>query len=277
MTAPFTSWLARFAFVLSLAMTGAVWSQERKTGSIEGFSAPYRAIEVATIEIGIVGSVTAKPGMFVQQGDVLAQLDSGLLDTQLQLAEAGMQARGERDAAKAEFDLRQRRSDLLTRLLDGKHARPEEVERAQSDLLIAQANLMAAEERQKIKSLEYQRIAKQIEQRTIRAPHTGWITRVSKDVGEYVGAGDPVICTVVQLDPLLITFHVSRSRAKALKPNSAVAVRFVESNREVNGLIEYLAPLIEAESGTVPVHVVVKNADGSLQAGERCELLGKTL
>jgi len=248
-------------------------SPERRSGTVEGFSAPYRVIEVATVETGIVEKVDVREGTFINQGDVLAKLDTGLHESQRILAEAGMQAKGEIEAAKAEFDLRNRRSESLEKLLVSKHARSEEVERARTDLAIARANLLAAEERRHIKELEYKRITRQIEQRTIRAPQAGWITKVTKEQGEYMGPNDPVVCTIVQLNPLLVAFHLNRPRAKNYTQNSNVTVRFLDSNKDVSGTIEFIAPVIDAESGTIPIHVIVKNPDGTLQAGERCELV----
>ena len=84
-------------------------SAERRPGTVEGFSTPYRVIEVATVETGIVEKVDVREGTFINQGDTLAKLDTGLHESQRILAEAGMQARGEIEAAKAEFDLRTRR------------------------------------------------------------------------------------------------------------------------------------------------------------------------
>lgn len=279
--------MSRSIFVFSLLLAGmfGLWATvtaqnplpsritERKPGSVEGFSQPFRVIEVATVETGIIEKIDVREGQLLQKGDVLAKLDTGLHESQRILAEAGMQAHGEIEAAKAEFDLRNRRCESLERLLMSKHARSEEVERARTDLAIGKANLLAAEERRHIKELEYQRITRQIEQRTIRAPQPGWVTKVHKDQGEYLGPNDPVVCTIVQLDPLLVSFHLSRQRAKNFKTDSSVNIRFIESNKEVIGTVRFIAPLIEAESGTIPLHVVVPNADGLLQAGERCELL----
>ena len=82
---------------------------------------------------------------------------------------------------------------------------------------------------------------------------------------------------LVQLDPLIADFSVAWYDASKLQLGQTVNVQFTEGNQEVSGTIEFISPLTDAESGTVPVKVRLENADGDLRSGDRCilQLLAK--
>lgn len=244
---------------------------------VEGFSEPYRTIHIAASEPGTVAEISVRLGDRVREGDVLAILDSKVYEALLEVAKAAREAQGELDAAKAEVKARQRRLDLFKALFRDQHASQEELDRAETDVAIARARLRSAEESRKLRALECDKLSAQLEARRIRAPQAGVVTKVAKQRGEYVGPNDPVVLTIVQLDPIAVTFLVPRSLALQFKIGAKATVRFVDSGREVTGNTEFVSPVTDAESGTVSVKVVIGNADGTLRAGERCQLMGSLI
>ena len=238
----------------------------------EGFTEPYRTISVAAPEAGIIGKTFVEEGAIVRQGDALVQLDITLQEALLAIAEVGKQARGRVDAAQAEVQLREQMLSALEDLHRTGHARPEELERARADLAIARGELTAAREQQHLKQLEYDRIRVQIDRRTIRAPLDGVVTQVLKRNGEFTAPNDPNLMVLVQLDPLFATFDLPSTEAAALSVGQPVSVRFGESGTNAEGTIDYVSPVINAESGTVAIKVRLPNPEGRLQSGQACTL-----
>ncbi len=168
--------------------------------------------------------------------------------------------------------LRARRLELIQRLHRDDHAMPEELQRALADHDIAAGNVLSAQEQLVLKRLEYDKIMAQIERRSVRAPIDGVVTTLLKHEGELVAPHDPQLLVLVQLDPLLAEFAVPWSGAARLNVGDSVMVEFEESQQRVDGSVEFISPLTDAESGTVSVKVRLDNPQGSLRSGDRCRL-----
>ncbi|NQT17776.1 MAG: efflux RND transporter periplasmic adaptor subunit [Planctomycetes bacterium] len=238
----------------------------------DGFTEPYRTISVASDETGIIAEVLVREGEAVEAGQALARLNSDVYLTSLAIAQQSMQAEGRLDAVSAEMQLRKRRQEKLESLRGDGHARQEEVDRARAETAVAEANVLSAREDLQIKRLEYERIKAQLERRTIRSPIAGVVTELHKQQGEFVAPNNPDILSVVELDPLLANFSLMRPDAEALSVGQKVQIPFPGSNSQVEGVVEFVAPVMDAERGTVRVKVRVENTKGSLRSGERCTL-----
>jgi hypothetical protein len=87
-----------------------------------------------------------------------------------------------------------------------------------------------------------------------------------------VAPADPYVMHIVQLDRLQAVFSVPGSYAGALHAGDAVAVHMASMDAPVQGAIEFVAPITDAESGTVRVKVCLQNPDGRYRSGQRCTL-----
>ena len=239
----------------------------------EGFTEPYRTIHVAAPEAGIIGQTLVEEGSVVRKGDPLVQLDVDLQQALLAIAEAGKEARGRVDASQAEVRLRQHMLSALEALRSTGHAQAEEVERARADLAIAEGQLTTAREQQQLKQLEYDRIRVQIDRRTVRAPLDGVVTKVLKHAGEFTAPNDPHLLVLVQLNPLTATFDVASKDAGDVAVGDSIDVRFQEGGQSAQAIVEYVSPVIDAESGTIAVKVRMPNPSGELQSGQSCTLI----
>jgi RND family efflux transporter MFP subunit len=258
------------------ALVAASWTTrtfgQESTFDIDGFTEPFRAIAVATAETGVVVAVEVRPGDSVQAGQLLARLDSDIHEALLKIAQQTMQSRGRIESAQAELDLRRQRLEKFEALRAKGHARQEELERARADVAIAEAQLHSAQEELLVRQLEYEKAKAQLERRSIRAPSAGVVTEVHKEAGEIVAPNDPVILKLVQLDPLLATFPVPIRQAGSLAKGNRVVVRLLNGRERVEGVVHFVSPVINAESGTLLVKVRLDNPEGRLHSGERCVL-----
>lgn len=116
----------------------------------------------------------------------------------------------------------------------------------------------------------------------VNAPFDGATTTHLVSVGEYVGGTTPTkLATVVQMDPIWVNFSLSeqdvlRIRASLAKrgikidPVGVVPVEIGlqdEKGYPRTGVIDYVAPNIDPNTGTLAVRGIFKNADISLLPG----------
>lgn len=247
-------------------------SSVASAASVESFTEPFRKIDLAPPEPGLIAELHVREGDRVHAGQPLAILDNDLVRVSLEITKATMDARGRLASATAERDLRATRLEKLQELQQRGHASQEEVDRAQTDLAMAQAAFTAEQERLAIDTLEHKKAETMLERRVLRSPIDGVITRVYKEEREYVPINSPTVMTVVQLNPLRITFSVPTSQALTLAAEQKVPVTFSETGDTASGRIEAISPVTDAESGTVRVKVLLDNPQGAYRSGVRCAL-----
>jgi RND family efflux transporter MFP subunit len=239
--------------------------------TLQGFTEPYETVLVAAPEPGIIDSIAVREGDPVAEGQVIASLDSQVLQASLATAKARAEAHGKLAAAEAASDLQQRRVRKFQSLRQQGHASPEELEQAETELAIAEANLVAAREELRLHELEAHRIRVGIERRVIRSPLDGVVLHIHKNVGESVAAGDTQVATVVQLTALRVTLYLPTEQARHLSPGGTIPLKTADG-AVAAGQIEFVSPVTDSESGTVRVVAVIDNAQGRYRSGVRCEL-----
>ena len=264
-------WLICSACGVVLAMFCAMGpSNSLRAEEVEGFTEPYRQIELAAGEPGILTEIRVQEGSRVAEGDLVAALDTDVLCATLELARERATAEGARQASQAELELRQAQLTQLQTLRDRGHATQRELERAETDFRIAQARVVMAEEELRLHQLEMKRIETQIARRQIRSPIDGVVSEVFKEVGEAFVSNDPRVATIVQLDQLRARFSVSPRTAAGLRPGQKVKLYLPETEQQAVGIVETISPVMDAESGTVQVVVVIDNGEEQLRSGARC-------
>ena len=240
--------------------------------SFDGFTEPNRKIDVAAAETGTVDKLLVHEGDRVSRGQPLALLDNEVLEVTREIANTAVQARGKLDSATAERDLRRTRLERLELLRPQGHSSQEEVDRARTDLSVAEANLLVVREQRQLDELERKKIEAMIERRTLRSPIDGVVSKMLKDEREYVSNNAAAVMTVVQLDPLRVTFSLPTRAAASLSLGQVLPLELPEAGMKATGKVEFIAPVTEAESGTVRVKLLMDNPNGQYRCGIRCLL-----
>jgi RND family efflux transporter MFP subunit len=254
--------------LFAVAALGASWTWG---ADLEGFLEPYKTINVASDDSGTIDTVFVKEGEFIDKNKPIAKLQSDVLEALLAIARQNMTSVGRLEAAKADLKLRKDRLEKLEPLRRQGHARQEEIDRAVYETALAEANLQTAQEDLASKRLEYEKIKTQIENRTIKSPIAGFITVLHKEPGEFVAPNNPDILTIVRVDQLLANFTLLGSQSQHLVLGGEIDV-IIEGSGRVVGKVEFISPVVNAESGTVLVKVLVDNAELRFRSGQRCRI-----
>ncbi len=263
---------ALFCLVSVVVLSSATEAIGNDASASDGFTEPNRTIHVAAPESGIIGRMFVEEGTQVREGDPLVQLDIDVQAAMLAIAKVAKDAHGRVNASEAEVDLRRHTLEALESLQLSGHARELELERARADLAIAEGQLTAAREQQRLKELEYESIRVQIDRRTIRAPIDGVVTTVLKHEGEFSAPNDPHLLVLVQLDPLYAMFDVNSVNASQVSEGDSATVYFPVDGHHVESTVEFVSPVINAESGTVAIKVRIPNPQARLKSGQACSL-----
>jgi RND family efflux transporter MFP subunit len=265
-------------FALALASTLALGGMETRAQDLDsyddygydGFLEPSDDVLVSAVEIGRLESVNVKVGDRVVSGQTLATLEDGLQVISLEIAEKQATMKGELEAALAERTMHHHRTEQIRALLQQGTARPDELIRAETDLLVAQARVLVAEEEQANRQLEKRRQEIQLQRRKITSPIDGVVARVLRQPGEYISPSESAIVRVIAGHSLVAVFNLPAADATKLKVGQIVPLRPRTVPRVVQGKVESIAPAIDGESGTVAIRLRVDNSDESLFPGDRC-------
>lgn len=237
---------------------------------IESFTEPYRVIEVAAVESGIVVGLHAEEGDLVSTDQPLADLNHDVLKASLEIARAHRDATSALKSAESEQRLRADRLDKLQQLRLTGNASEEEVNRAQLEFEVAESRVLQVRENLEVKRLEYERIRLQLALRTVRSPIDGVVTEIYRDIGEFVAPTDPTVMTIVQLDPLRITFPIPVADLKSVRKGQPISIRVEGQKKPLDATVELVAPVINAESQTVRVKVRLPNPGNRIRSGAKC-------
>jgi RND family efflux transporter MFP subunit len=240
--------------------------------SYDTFLEPNQTINISSPFRDRIALVHVEEGDRVKAGQLLAELDTRMLKARLASAEEAVAAHGRIDSARALATMQTNRQKMLLDLEKSGNARPQEMITAETDLTMAKSQLQNALDEQLLKKSEVKIIEAQIEEKKLRSPVDGVVVKIFKKQFELIGENDQQpLLTVVQLDPLQALFHLPPGEAAQLKAGQAVSLTAGET--KAAGVVHYVAPVINAQSGTVEVRVHVPNPDSKLVSGSRCNLI----
>jgi RND family efflux transporter MFP subunit len=226
---------------------------------------------VARVE-GVVQEISYIDGAFVQKGTPLFTIEPELYSLKVEAAKASV-ARVQAAVTQAEADFK-RQSDLVAKRSTAQSEYDRAfalLESARSDLHSAQADEKAAEI-----NLGYTKVT---------APFDGIVTQRQISLGQLVGA-DPehltVLATIVQLDPIYVTFNVSEQEVQQIRadllrrgqnPRASLIGLSVEvglqsdSGNPHKGTLDYVAPVVDLTTKKLAARARLENGDQALLPG----------
>jgi RND family efflux transporter MFP subunit len=117
----------------------------------------------------------------------------------------------------------------------------------------------------------------------VTAPFDGVVTARQVSMGELVGASSPptVLATIVELNPIWVTFNASERDVQEVRATLASRGQTIadligtpveiglqnEAGYPHKGKLDYVAPNVDASTGTLPARAVLDNGDRGLLPG----------
>lgn len=213
-----------------------------------------QSVDVAAKLDGRVDSVQVQLGAQVQQGALLATLDLRALRSELAMADASMQS-AEAEVARAALELEQGQA-RLNRLLTLSDGRPvvsgDELERGQYQVKISAARLGAAQAALLERRAHLLQMQQNLADGELRAPFKGTITARYVDPGATVARSAPIV-RLISSASLLVRFAIPEHATPEMTVGLPIRVQIEERGGELSGVIERIAPEVDAASRMVVV------------------------
>jgi len=198
-------------------------------------------------------------GAHVQQGQLLAEIDTPEIDQELS------QAQAQREQAASTLALAKTSFDRAQQLRQRDAVSQQELDDRQGAYNQDQANLAAADAnvRRLTEMKSFQRIV---------APITGIITQRNVDIGDLVNAGNGgagrALFSIAQSDPLRLYIDVPQTYAQDVAVGQHVSVTEQElPGVTFDGTVTRTAQAIDVATRTLQVEISLPNHDGRLLPG----------
>ena len=234
---------------------------------IDGFTEPFRSIELSSDETGSIAVLDVEEGDEVKADQVVAKLDTRVQELQLEIATQQASTTSQLVAAEQAYQKRQTIAGRLNRLKANGHASNSEIIRSEMELSIAYAKMLAAKEEQAVRQIEQRRAKAQLERRTIMSPFDGVVSKVHAREGEFLSPLHPEVVTIIQVDKLLATFAIPSSQVREFSVGKEFNLE-MEDGRTIVGEVYRVGVSTDAQSGTVEVKLVIENPMQDIRSGE---------
>ncbi|MCC7292841.1 MAG: efflux RND transporter periplasmic adaptor subunit [Phycisphaerales bacterium] len=110
------------------------------------------------------------------------------------------------------------------------------------------------------------RLQRELEKMTIKAPFAGTIVARRVEVGEWLSEGGQVV-EVVDLESVLVRVDAPESAVGQVRVGDASTVFVDALKRGFDGKVRHVIPQVNEQARTFPVEIEVPNGEGALAAG----------
>lgn len=235
-----------------------------ETFEFPGEVAPYRRIEVRSRVEGVIEQRPFTEGAIVKPGDLLYRLDKVKYEAALR-------------SARARLENAKQSLDRVVPLLAQQVVAQQDVDNARAEHDAAQA--------------AYDQAKKDLDDTDVRARIEGRVGRTLLEVGARVTGPSDLLTTIDRLDSVYVIFEPSSQQLlqwrenpawrSLIEPRSRLVVQVVLPDGTLLpriGRLDFVAPSLDAATGTQEFRAVFQNADRLLMPGQfaRVRLLGFT-
>jgi RND family efflux transporter MFP subunit len=269
---------ARHLFSRLWTMAGLVAAAVFATGAaaspatFDCVTEPSLNVNVGSAVTSILSSVDVDRGDSVKQGQVLAHIQSGV-------EEAVVAADKARVASTAEVEAKQavlaQKTGIFKRKLGLEQqnvASSQDVENAQADYNFAKQEVALAVLNHQLAEMELKRSEAELEQRTIRSPIDGNVTKRSLGPGEFVNQ-QATIVSIARLDPLHVEAFLPVRYYKLIEVGEVAIVHPDDPfGGDHEARVSVIDKVFDAASGTFGVRLQLSNPNNAVPAGLRCQV-----
>ncbi len=234
---------------------------------VVGISSPHRTATLAALQPSRIVRLNVVDGQVVRTGELLVVLDDGVQRVRTEKAKADADSLLDVELARAQ--MRQVSADLerLRNLDVEESASDQELRKAETEAETARLMYEVAkfEHRQAVRLYEYQQLM--LERLRIRAPFSGYVTEVLREIGETVTEKEGIL-RIVELDPLEISVDCPLELAQFVRVGERVLVRPADPQWEPRfGEIVFASRVADPGSQTFKAKLAVDNGDGGWRSG----------
>ncbi|MDM8557934.1 efflux RND transporter periplasmic adaptor subunit [Candidatus Parabeggiatoa sp. HSG14] len=263
------NWIMGILLISTVCLNSSVNALEELDCVIE----PQSTVEVSSATVGVLASVRVDKGDKVKKGQLLARLQSGVEEANVQLAKMRADSRLNIMVMQARYELNQRSQDRLEELIKTHATSEKELDEARARTVVAKHELEKAKVEQQLAQLELKRAKEVLELRSIRSPINGVVVKKFKSAGEYVDNQQQPVLKLAKVDLLNVEVVAPVSLFGSIKKGMKAKVMPKES---IGGIytakVFIVDPIIDAASGTFGIRLHLPNKKYKIPAGVGCQV-----
>ena len=222
--------------------------------AFSGSLAPVVQTTVKSKVSGEVNRVLVREGETVVPGQLMAQIDTSVLQATLDAQVAAL------EEAKAKLSIAEKNRENNQQLLRQKFISQNAYDTTHSTYEANAAMARSAEAQLRI-------ARKAMEDAAIRAPFAGIVAKKMANAGEKVGIDSPLFA-LVDLARMEVEAPAPASEIPAVKPGQVARFRVDGfGERTFEGKVERINPTAEPGSRSITLYISVANRDGVLRGG----------
>lgn len=263
------TWVLAFAFACAaLAARSAAHAADEYDCLIEA----RQSIEVRSPVEGVIDTMYVRRGDAVKRGQLLATLASGPERAALDVAASRASMQGELKSAEARVELSRKKFERAEELKKKNFVSENARDEALAEYRLAEEQLRAARENQRLAELDMKRAAEVLAQRSIRSPVNGLVVEILLRPGELMSSNqkNPII-KLAEVDPLNVELvlpvrlfgKIARGQRAEVMPEEPVGGHYA-------AVVEVVDQVVDAASGTFGVRLTLANPRNRIPAGVRC-------
>ncbi|WP_226782552.1 efflux RND transporter periplasmic adaptor subunit [Oceaniglobus trochenteri] len=253
---------------------------------LRGRTEAARQVSVSAETSGRIISQPLRKGAFVDEGQILCELDPGTRAAQLAEAKARLvesRARGpeamarvaEAEARLSEASINDNAASKLSQDGFASQTRVAQtaaaVESARAAVQAAKSGVESASSGVQAAEAAVAAAEREIEKLTIAAPFSGLLETDSAELGTLMQPG-ALCATVIQLDPIKLVGFVPETEVAKVKVGAFAGARLA-SGQEVTGTVTFLSRSADSNTRTFRTEVTVPNADLAISDGQTVEIM----
>ncbi len=232
---------------------------------------PHKVFDIGSQVRGVLETVHLDRGEYVEQGQVVAELDARVERAAMAVAKARAEISSEKLLSKLNLEFDSRRKERISNLYANNSVSIQNKEDAELAAELSEQRLQEAAERERIRELELWRSKELLEQKVIRSPGSGFVLKKFKSAGEYVE--DQPIVRIAQLDTLNVEVIAPMDLFGKIRMGMTAQVYpegFEGEPRTAQ--VDIVDPMGDVASGTFGARLILPNEDYAVPAGVKCQL-----
>ena len=262
--------IASFTLVASLSCTAAVAATE-----FDCVIQPRQVIEIRSPIEGLVDRIMADRGDTVRKGQELALIDTSAERVLARSAKYRSEMEGATRAGQSKVQLAERKLGRARELLRQQFVAEQAQDEALNEKLLAEAELLEAQDNRKLAEIEHERQLTLIRLKTVRSPINGVVMERILNVGELAeaGVGRKPILRLAETEMLYVEAVLPAQAYRQVKIGSIAQVSpALPEGALERATVTVIDRVLDAGSGTFGVRLELPNKDGRLLAGVRCKV-----
>lgn len=252
---------------------------------LRGQTEAIRQVEVRAETSARVLSEPLRKGAFVNEGDVMCQLDPGtreasLAEARARLAEAKSwmpQADARLEEAKARLKEAEINMNAAEKLIEGGYASETRLAASQAAERSAVAGIATAEAELETRRAGIEAAGaavaaaeREIDRLTIRAPFRGLLESDSAELGSLMQPGS-LCATVIQLNPIKVVGFVPESEVNRVTVGSLAGAE-LSTGLRVQGRVTFLGRSADPTTRTFLTEITVSNDELLIRDGQTADI-----